>query len=413
MSIDDLARSAAQDLRATAAGTFDVSGGLARIPASSRRRTVAQQGTALALLLVVLIVGAFTVRPRIGAVPSPADSGTPTPSNSGSPSSHAPWIAYQNVESSGSCTLHLVHPDGSGDHAVLSEATTRSQLHPDWNQLHPDWSPDGKTLVYGVGDDIDTKQLWTVNVDGSGARQLPIPTEASTDLDAPRWSPDGRSIAFVRLNQPAGHDPFMNVQKIDVATGAVTTIFTPPPGVGTWWISWSPEGQHLVVDLVEYASITDTTVIGSSIAIVDLTQSNPKAKVLTPSSMFAAYPDWSPNGDRIVFTTRDLDWRGTLRDQTAPSDLYTIRSDGSGLQQLTHNSHSKILLPNDNRSGPLSAQPTWAPDGRSIYFVQIGGAAPSTFSMASITADGTGLKAATSTGFLFVGAHPRLQPSPG
>ena len=411
MSIDDLARSAGQDLRATAADTFDVSGGLARIPASSRRRTVAQQGTALALVLVVLIVGAFTVRPHIGAVPGPADSGTPTPSNSGSPSSPAPWLAFQNVESSGMCTLHLVHPDGSGDHAVLSEATTSSQLHPDWNQMHPDWSPDGKTLVYGLGDDLDTKQLWTVNVDGSGARQLPIPTEASTDLEAPRWSPDGRSIAFVRLNQPAGHDPYMNVQKIDLATGAVTTIYTPPPGVGTWWISWAPDGQHLVVDLVYYPSITDPTVIGSSIAVVDLTQPNPKAKVLTPSSMFATYPDWNRTGDRIVFNTRDLVWRDTLRDQTGPSDLYTIRPDGSGLQQLTHNPHGTALLAHDSRSGPLSGQPTWAPDGRSIYFVQIGGIAPSTFSMASIAADGTGLTAATSTGFSFVGTHPRLQPT--
>jgi Tol biopolymer transport system component len=342
-------------------------------------------------------------------------SGTPSASSgrasSGSPSSPAPWIAYQSVASDGSCTLRLVHPDGSGDHAVLSEATTHRQLHPDWNQLHPDWSPDGKSLVYGLGDDIDTKQLWRVNVDGSGARQLPIPTEATTDLEAPRWSPDGRSIAFVRLNQPAGHDPFMNVQKIDVATGAVTTIYTPPPGVGTWWISWSPDGRRLVVDLVYYPSITDTTVIGSSIAVVDLTQSNPKAKALTPPSMFASYPDWNRTGDRIVFNTRDLVWRGTLIDQTAPSDLYTIRPDGSGLQQLTHNPHGSTVHPNTDRSGPVSAQPTWAPDGRSIYFVQIDGVAPPRFSIATVAPDGTGLKAATSTGFVFMGTHPRLQPT--
>ena len=331
-------------------------------------------------------------------------SATGSPSaSSGGPSTPAPWIAYQRVASDG-ITLHLVHPDGSGDHAVLSGTST---LH----QLHPDWSPDGKTLVYGVGDDQHTKQLWTVDVDGSGARQLPIPTESSTDLDAPRWSPDGRSIAFVRLNQPAGHDPFMNVQKIDLASGEVTTIFTPPPGVGTNWISWAPDGRRLAVDLVYYPSITDTTVTGSAIAVVDLTQANPRAKAITPSSMFATYPDWDPSGDRIVFNTNDLVWRDSLRDQTPASDLYTIRPDGSGLQQLTHNPHGKTVLTNDNRSGPLSAQPTWAPDGRSVYFVQIDGVAPPDFSMATIAPDGTGLKSATSTGFLFVGTHPRLQPT--
>lgn len=348
----------------------------------------------------------------IAAVLAACSSASGTSSaSSPSPSSPAPWIAFQNVAPNGTCTLHLVHPDGSGDHAVLSEATTRRQLHPDWNQLHPDWSPDGKTLVYGVGDDFDTKQLWTVNVDGSGARQLPIPTEASTDLDAPRWSPDGRSIAFVRLNQPAGHDAFMNVQKIDVATGAVTTIYTPPPGVGTWWISWAPDGRRLAVDLVDYQSNTSNKVTGSAVAIVDLTQPNPQARALTPSSMFATYPDWRPSGDRIVFNTRDLVWRGTLLDQTAPSDLYTIRPDGSGLQQLTHNSHGTKVVSNDDRSGPVSAQPTWSPDGRSIYFVQIDTPAPPYFAMATIRPDGTGLNPATSTGFLFVGTHPRLQPT--
>jgi Tol biopolymer transport system component len=276
--------------------------------------------------------------------------------------------------------------------------------------LHPDWSLDGKKLVYGLGDQ-DTKQLWTVNVDGSDARQLPIPTEEGTDIDAPRWSPDGRSIAFVRLNQPAGHDPFMTVQKIDVATGAVTTIFTPPWGIGTWWISWSPDGHRLAVDLVEYESITSNKVTGSAVGVVDLTKPKPQAKALTPSTMFATYPDWSPSGDRIVFNTNDLAWRDTLRDQTPPSDLYTIKPDGSGLQQLTHNPHGKSLVSNNPRSGPLSAQPTWSPDGRSIYFVQIDGVAPPNFSMATISPDGTELKAATATGFVFIGTHPRLQPT--
>ena len=78
MSIDDLARSAAQDARATAAGTFDVDGGLARIPVRSRRRTLAQQASSLMLLALLLVVGLVSVRPHPGALPGPATSTSPT-----------------------------------------------------------------------------------------------------------------------------------------------------------------------------------------------------------------------------------------------------------------------------------------------------------------------------------------------
>jgi Tol biopolymer transport system component len=343
----------------------------------------------------------------------PSTASTARPASHGSTAVEGPpsdpWIAYEHVASSGE-TLHLVHSDGSEDHALLPSEATASELNPKWNQLHPDWSPDGKRIVYGLGDNIDTKQLWIVNVDGTEARQLPIATETGTDVEAPRWSPDGRFIAYVRLNQPAGRDPFMDVQKIDVATGAVTTIFTPPPGVGTWWISWAPDGQRLAVDLVRYESPTSTSVVGSAVAIVDLTRPQPAAVAITPFSMFATYPDWSPRGDRIVFNTNDLVWRDTLHDKTVPSDLYTIRPDGSDLHQVTHNLHGTEVLPNDDRSGPLSAQPTWTPDATKIYFVQIGGIAPARFSMAEIAPDGSGLKSALSTGFVLVGTHPRLQP---
>jgi hypothetical protein len=101
MSIDDLARSAAQDLRVTAAGTFDINGGLARIPVRSRRRTIAQQGSALAILVLVLIVGAFAIRPHLGGVLEPVDSQTPTPSVSNPTPAPAPTGPFEGAHAPG------------------------------------------------------------------------------------------------------------------------------------------------------------------------------------------------------------------------------------------------------------------------------------------------------------------------
>ncbi len=59
-------------------------------------------------------------------------------------------------------------------------------------------------------------------------------------------------------------------------------------------------------------------------------------------------PAWSPDGRRIVFTSR--------ADGSTDSDIYTIRPDGAGLTRLT-------TSPADDR------EPAWSPDGKHIAFV--------------------------------------------
>jgi TolB protein len=68
-------------------------------------------------------------------------------------------------------------------------------------------------------------------------------------------------------------------------------------------------------------------------------------KVSTLTSDWDNFPAWSPRGDRIAFTSV----------RTGDVEVYTIRPDGSGLRQLTHD------LSNNGH-------PTWSPDGRSIFF---------------------------------------------
>src|SRR5947209_4192231 len=72
----------------------------------------------------------------------------------------------------------------------------------------PHMSPDGTRVVYSVGRanrDLDrgTSQVWLSNVDGSDPRCLTWTGDRNREA---RWSPDGRSIAFVsdRLNDRSG-----------------------------------------------------------------------------------------------------------------------------------------------------------------------------------------------------------------
>ena len=99
-----------------------------------------------------------------------------------------------------------------------------------------------------------------------------------------------------------------------------------------------------------------------------------------------------------MFCTNDV---GSLQVTDEPSNLFTVRSDGSKLSQIT-----------DYASGKERAsQPTWTADGR-IIFDHITGANDERGTIAFINSDGSGL--AIALGNEFIGEsnrpRPRLRP---
>jgi TolB protein len=71
---------------------------------------------------------------------------------------------------------------------------------------------------------------------------------------------------------------------------------------------------------------------------------------VTPYSLDAVLPRWSPDGTRIVFSSnRDTDF--------ADQQVWVVDADGGNLTQLTH----------EPRGNP-SFLPDWSPDGTKIVF---------------------------------------------
>ena len=122
--------------------------------------------------------------------------------------------------------IYLISADGGRPELLLGDQR---------NQLDPSWSPDGKSLAFGRppeygGDDSTQKVIEIVDRQSKSVRQLP----GSIGLFSPRWSPDGRYIAAISLDQT-------NLSLFDTRSSKWTVLssgnFDHP--------EWSRDGKHI------------------------------------------------------------------------------------------------------------------------------------------------------------------------
>ena len=142
-----------------------------------------------------------------------------------------------------------------------------------------------------------------------------------------------------------------------------------------------------------------TTLVSTVIGLVTVGASDPTPKEITEPALQAGFPTWHPTADLIVFRTNRYDGdTGGLLDPAAPSNLYTIRADGSGLTAVTHHPVG----------GAIVRAPTWTWDGRIMFGKLAGPISPELLRV--INVDGTGEGSAT--GPLATNGEGRWRPTP-
>jgi dipeptidyl aminopeptidase/acylaminoacyl peptidase len=237
-------------------------------------------------------------------------------------------------------------------------------------------SPNGKLVVYTVTS-VDQQrnrrfsEIWLTATDGSRPGS-PFTTGLSSQ--APRWSPDGRSVAFISTRpvagSNAGHSDRPQVHLLSMSGGEARRLTDLEAGVESF--QWSPQGDRLVCvsktgpkrtpfdkdgsDVRHYTSsnykFNDTGYYDerrSHLFAVNV-KTGESTQITSGDERNDLEPQWSPDGLRIAFIAED-----TSRPALENDDLCVVPAAGGALSRISD-------APGFFRS------PRWSPDGTRVAY---------------------------------------------
>jgi hypothetical protein len=200
-----------------------------------------------------------------------------------------------------------------------------------------DFSRDGQWVAYVVPT-MQENILWRSRVDGRDRQQLTFPPMHAWQ---PRWSPDGKKIAF------AGIAPGKREEIFLIPSGGGEPESVTPPGLDSNFPDWSPGGDFLVFS--GPVRSPGSLLKGENGGTYQLDLKTRRLSVF-PGAEALIYPCWSPDGRYLaalalgeklmVFDSRSREWhelaQGTaLRPaRWSPDSKYAYSQDAEGSQPI-------------------------------------------------------------------------------
>ena len=216
----------------------------------------------------------------------------------------------------------------------------------------PKWSPNGEWLVFvsdctGDGEKPGQDQVFVWSRKTGESKKL---TQLVGGIDSLAWSPDGKSIGFLFVENATrsagalaamkpwagviGEDgvEIQRVGVVDATTGAFSQVT--PATLHVYEFGWSPDSKHLVFVAANPPGENNWWV--AQLYTEDIASGQAKS-ILDPTKVSGslhglqiAVPRWSPDGSRIAFIG------GLMSDQgSTGGDVYLIPSTGGEPKDVT------------------------------------------------------------------------------
>jgi TolB protein len=220
-------------------------------------------------------------------------------------------------------SINTISQDGT-DYVQLTDNSN--------NNFRPKWSPDGRMIAFLSDREDPAGQLFVMNADGSGAMRMTDISKVHT-FD---WSPDSHTLVFASKETNPDNDYV--IYKITIDRTEPIPLFNCPEFVAN--LLWSPLGNSILVKAGDRPT-------RDAILILDVYYRDVK-HLRRSFTMGMDGIDWHPDGRKIAYDGV-YDW------ESDEHIINVINADGTGDKPLTEASHS-------------AAYPEWSPQGDKLAY---------------------------------------------
>ena len=227
--------------------------------------------------------------------------------------------------------------------------------------LYPRWSPDGRWIAFQRGDTVRF-DVFVVPAGGGEPRQL---THDNNMMNGFAWLPDSTGIVY--SSSRGGTMPYLpalGLWQVTLRDGSVRRVTSGEASYASPDISRS--GAMLVSRIKLQTDIWRFPVDGTPAENVrgGVRLTRQTGQVLTPTS--------GPGDKEVAF----------LSDSGGHANLWVVNTEDGGLRQITHERDPNVAV----------GVPVWSPDGRAIAFVSSRGNEGWNFGIWLVDPDGSNLR---------------------